>query len=317
MPESETHAPILPSDKRRYLFALFIAFLMGCLTVYGAYTLWFKKEVVSTDNAYVQADVAEICAQTSGRIMHIAANDMMPVVQNALVVEIDPIDARHQMRITQFAHEQAETTYQHHHTLAKRDAFAFKAEAIPYSQLLHQNYQLAIAKQQLEIAKDRYDYAQIQLNRTKIHTPISGVVVKKSVHLGQFVQPGQRLMSVVPTDHIYVEANFKETQLSGMHVGQNAVLYSDRYGPNVKYRGVIQGIGGGTGSAFALIPAQNATGNWIKVIQRLPVRIALNVEDIQKFPLQVGLSMHVTVELTPPTSTSHVENKVDANHASS
>jgi len=112
------------------------------------------------------------------------------------------------------------------------------------------------------------------------------------------VQPGQRLMAVVPVERIYVDANFKEGQLREVRVGQPVHLTSDLYGDEVVYTGRVVGFSGGSGSAFAAIPAQNATGNWIKVVQRLPVRIELDPEQLKRHPLRVGLSMHATVDLS-------------------
>src|SRR6185437_9539819 len=109
--------------------------------------------------------------------------------------------------------------------------------------------------------------------RTVLPAPVSGFVAQRSVQLGQRVGPGAALMAVVPLDQVWVDANFKEPQLADIRVGQPVTLTADVYGRQVRYRGTVVGFGAGTGSAFALLPAQNATGNWIKVVQRVPVRI--------------------------------------------
>jgi membrane fusion protein (multidrug efflux system) len=140
-------------------------------------------------------------------------------------------------------------------------------------------------------ARVRVDQARLDLARTVIRAPIDGVVAKNDVQIGQRVQVGQPLMSVVPVQQAYVNANFKEQQLRKVRVGQPVELSSDLYGGGVKYRGTVVGVSGGTGSAFAVIPAQNATGNWIKVVQRLPVRIAIDPRDLTAHPLRVGMSM--------------------------
>ena len=145
-------------------------------------------------------------------------------------------------------------------------------------------------------AKARYEQAQVNLDRTVIRAPIDGVVAQRHVQIGQRVHLGEQLMAVVPTQNIYVDANFKEVQLEKVTIGQPVELTSDLYGDDIVYRGVITGLSGGTGSAFSMIPAQNATGNWIKVVQRLPVRIQLNQDDLKAHPLHVGLSMEVTVD---------------------
>lgn len=133
--------------------------------------------------------------------------------------------------------------------------------------------------------------------RTTLVAPVSGYVAKRSVQVGQRVQPGTPLMAVVPLHQVWVNANFKETQLTDMRIGQPVTLTSDIYGGGVTYQGHIQGLGVGTGSAFALLPTQNATGNWIKIVQRLPVRITIDPKELDKHPLRIGLSMNVSVNL--------------------
>ena len=139
--------------------------------------------------------------------------------------------------------------------------------------------------------------AMIALERTRIPAPIAGQVTKRMVQLGQRVTPGMPLMAIVPLDQLWVDANFKEAQLEHVRAGQRVKLSADLYGGGVEYDGRIIGLDAGTGSAFSLLPAQNASGNWIKVVQRLPVRIALDREQLAKHPLRIGLSMAVTVYL--------------------
>jgi membrane fusion protein (multidrug efflux system) len=138
--------------------------------------------------------------------------------------------------------------------------------------------------------------AWIAVYRTRVPAPVSGVVGKRNVQLGQKISPGVALMSVVPLDHLWVEANFKESQLGDIRIGQPVTLTADLYGGRVSYRGTVLGQQAGTGGAFALLPAQNATGNWIKVVQRVPVRISLDPAQVSAHPLQLGLSMKVTVD---------------------
>ena len=133
--------------------------------------------------------------------------------------------------------------------------------------------------------------------RAGIVAPVSGYVARRSVQVGQRVQPGAALMAVVPTEQMWVEANFKETQLRHMRLGQEVELRSDLYGGEVKYKGRIDSLGLGTGSAFSLLPAQNASGNWIKIVQRVPVRIAIDAKQLADNPLRIGLSMKAEVSL--------------------
>ena len=138
--------------------------------------------------------------------------------------------------------------------------------------------------------------AHLALQRAELVSPISGHVAKRGVQLGQRVQAGAPLMTVIALDQLWVDANFKEGQLQTLRIGQPAELTADVYGEKVVYHGTVAGLGAGTGSAFALLPAQNATGNWIKVVQRVPVRIALDPKELESHPLRVGLSMEVTVD---------------------
>jgi membrane fusion protein (multidrug efflux system) len=138
--------------------------------------------------------------------------------------------------------------------------------------------------------------AYLAYARTALPAPVSGFVARRSVQLGQRVSSGTPLMTVVPLDQVWVDANFKEGQLEDLRAGQPVKLVADAYGGAVTYHGKVAGFSAGTGSAFALLPAQNATGNWIKVVQRVPVRIALDPAELQQHPLQIGLSMVATVD---------------------
>ncbi|CAI8934743.1 multidrug efflux pump membrane fusion protein EmrA [Pseudomonas sp. IT-P44] len=139
--------------------------------------------------------------------------------------------------------------------------------------------------------------AYLNHSRSTLIAPVTGYVAKRSVQLGQRVQPGTALMAVIPLDQLWIDANFKETQLRDMRIGQPVDIQADLYGSDVKFSGTIDSLGAGTGSAFALLPAQNATGNWIKIVQRVPVRIHINAEELAKHPLRVGLSTQVDVNL--------------------
>jgi membrane fusion protein (multidrug efflux system) len=147
-------------------------------------------------------------------------------------------------------------------------------------------------------ARANFRAAWIAAQRNAILAPVSGYVAQRSVQLGNSVQPGQQLMTVVPLHDLWIDANFKEGQLQHIRIGQPASIKADIYGGDVEYHGKVVGLGAGTGSAFSLLPAQNATGNWIKVVQRVPVRIALDGKELDKHPLRVGLSTEVTVDIT-------------------
>jgi membrane fusion protein (multidrug efflux system) len=204
--------------------------------------------------------------------------------------------------------------------LARRDRLAssgaISAEEQHHARDAADSAQAALisAQQQLEASRARVDRTTVDnhpdvLNaaahvrdayltyaRTALPAPVSGFVAKRAVQLGQRVSPGTPLMAIVPLDQVWVDANFKEPQLANMRGGQPVILKADIYGRGVQYHGKVIGFGAGTGSAFALLPAQNATGNWIKIVQRVPVRIALDAQELAAHPLQVGLSMQVEVD---------------------
>jgi membrane fusion protein (multidrug efflux system) len=147
-------------------------------------------------------------------------------------------------------------------------------------------------------AKTAFRDAWITSKRNAVLAPVSGYVADRSVQLGQHIQAGQALMTVIPLDQLWVDANFKEVQLRDLRIGQPAEVRSDLYGGAQLFRGRVTGMSAGTGAAFALLPAQNASGNWIKVVQRVPVRIGVDPRDLKKAPLRVGLSATVTVDTT-------------------
>ncbi|MGA2549296.1 MAG: HlyD family efflux transporter periplasmic adaptor subunit [Burkholderiaceae bacterium] len=147
-------------------------------------------------------------------------------------------------------------------------------------------------------AAARVREAYLAVARTTLLAPVSGQVAKRSVQVGQRVQPGEPLMAIVPLDNLWVDANFKEVQLRKMRVGQTVTLEADLYGSKAEYHGTVVGLSAGTGGAFSLLPAQNATGNWIKVVQRVPVRLALDPKELADHPLRIGLSMVAKVDVS-------------------
>ncbi len=149
---------------------------------------------------------------------------------------------------------------------------------------------------QAAAAKVREAYLATQ--RAALPAPVDGYVAKRTVQLGQRVAAGTPMMSIIPLSQVWVDANFKEVQLRNIRIGQPVKLTADVYGTKVEYTGTVAGLGAGTGAAFALLPAQNATGNWIKVVQRVPVRVALDPKQLAEHPLRVGLSMDATVDVT-------------------
>ncbi|AJA07339.1 secretion protein HlyD [Sphingopyxis fribergensis] len=145
-------------------------------------------------------------------------------------------------------------------------------------------------------AEARLEKAKLDLARTVLRAPVDGIVTNRQVQVGQRIAAGAPIMILVPISTAYVDANFKESQFEDIRIGQPVELVSDYYGGDVVFRGKVVGVAGGTGAAFSLIPAQNATGNWVKVVQRLPVRIALDPKQLKEHPLRVGLSMEATID---------------------
>ncbi len=145
--------------------------------------------------------------------------------------------------------------------------------------------------------------AFLALKRVEIPAPVTGYVARRSVQVGQRVAPGAPLMAIVPLEQLWVDANFKEAQLREMRIGQPVRLSADLYGSKIEFHGKVAGLAAGTGGAFALLPPQNATGNWIKVVQRLPVRIALDPQELRAHPLRIGLSMQAEVEIRDASGT--------------
>ena len=361
---------------RRRLFMLLGAAVAAGALIFGADWLLVGSHHVATDDAYVNADVADVTPLVSGPIISAPATDTRPVKQGDVLVVLDPADFKLALAQDEAALGQAERRVQGY--FANRDADA-ATTAAKGADVERARAQLAsadadLAKAQTDLArrqklvadgavsgdeitiaenrlretsaavgaaqaalaeaaaqrvsaagqaraasalvdgadvtnnpevaaaKAKVDQDRLNLARTVIRAPIDGVIAKNATEIGQRVETGAQLMTVVPIQAAYVDANFKEGQLRRMRLGQAAVLTSDLYGGAVKFHGRVVGLAGGTGSAFATIPAQNATGNWIKIVQRLPVRIALDPKELAAHPLRVGLSMNVDVDVAQPPS---------------
>jgi membrane fusion protein (multidrug efflux system) len=165
-------------------------------------------------------------------------------------------------------------------------------------------------------AKTGRERARLRLERTSIRAPVDGIVAQSHAQVGQQIAAGTELMTVVPIRQLFVDANFKENQIMHIRLGQLATLKSDIYGSNRTFHGYVEGVGGGTGAAFAVIPPQNATGNWIKVVQRLPIRIALDQDELKDSPLRAGISMTVDVHLDEYIPAPHPETAKSRDHPS-
>ena len=371
--QARTDAPLRPGpDRRRVrLFALLGAAVLVGAAAWGTHWFLVDRGKVSTDNAYVGADTAEVTPRVTGAVTQVLVSDTQPVKAGQVLVVLDDADARLavanalatlgqaerkvrgyfadsqalggqlQARQADIARSDAQITSASADVdraaveLKRRQALAASG-AVSGDELTEAQNRLQTATASLQAAragrvsaqaqaiaakgtsaandvlidgasvesnpevaaaKARLAQAELDLARTVIRAPVDGVVVRKNVELGQQVQVGQALMDVAPVNSAYVDANFKEVQLNKVRIGQPVVLTSDIYGPGVKYHGRVAGLAGGTGAAFSLLPAQNASGNWIKIVQRLPVRVSLDSAELQRRPLRVGLSMQATIDV--------------------
>ncbi|TDY26190.1 membrane fusion protein (multidrug efflux system) [Paraburkholderia sp. BL6665CI2N2] len=239
-----------------------------------AQTVRQVRGLFADDNQY-QAQVAERQADLSR-----AQDDLkrrMTVAQTGAVSQEEISHARDAVKSAQAAVDAAQQQLNSNRALTANTTIAN-----------HPNVQAAAAK-----VRDAY----LNNARNNLPAPVTGYVAKRSVQVGQRVSPGTPLMAIVPLGGVWVDANFKEVQLKHMRIGQPVELTADVYGSSVVYHGKVVGFSAGTGSAFSLLPAQNATGNWIKVVQRLPVRIALDPKELEQHPLRIGLSMQADVSI--------------------
>lgn len=358
------------SARRTWLIRLGLAVLVAAL-LWGAWYMLFGRNHVSTDNAYVNAEMAQVTPLIGAQVIDVLVSDTQSVKKGDILVKLDPTNAK--IAVAQAEADLAEARRRFRQTDATSDSLAAQVEARS-ADIVQARAQLATAQADLEkarvdlqrrealvadgavsgdevtaartayasaqaalrlaqagvktaeatrgaatgqleanqalvrgstedtdpavlAAKARLESAKLDLERTIIRAPIDGIVTKRQVQVGQRVAQGSPIMSIVPISQVYVDANFKEKQLRGVRVGMPAKVTSDLYGDDVVYHGKIVGFSGGTGSSMSLIPAQNATGNWIKVVQRLPLRIELDPKELAAHPLRVGLSMEVEIDL--------------------
>ena len=361
--------PTLAERRKRWL-GILAAVVIGLALLFTAYHFLIGVRHVSTDNAYVGADTAQVTPLVAGPVQTVRVANTQIVHKGDILVTIDPSDF--QIAVARTAADLAAAERQFQQTsstggalqaqvnardsdiqraqaemvaaqsafdkarvdLDRREGLA-KSGAVSGDELTSATNAFAAAKAQLAVAKagiaqaranraaavenynanqalvrgsmqDNPDVqsaraklqsAKLDLSRAIIRAPFDGVIAQRNVQVGQRIAAGTPIMTVVPLNNMYVDANFKEGQLKKVRIGQPARLKADIYGGSVEYHGKVIGIAGGTGSAFAIIPAQNATGNWIKVVQRLPVRIMLDPEELKQHPLRVGLSMDVTIDV--------------------
>lgn len=248
-----------------------------------------QQELRGAERQAAEADLARARAALDKAVLD--AQRRRNLVAEGAVSQQDLTDAETRLREVEAAFRQAEARINVSKAANVAAGGARQANAALIADSTVENHP------DVRAAAARLEQARIDCSRTVIRAPVDGIVTQRAVDVGQQVPAGMRLMSVVPVSQIHVDANFKEGQLRDVSPGQPVRLTSDLYGDDVVYDGRIEGIAGGSGAAFSAIPAQNATGNWIKVVQRLPVRIRLRPEQLASHPLRVGLSMKVSVDL--------------------
>ena len=374
-PETPAVDPAL-TQSRKAARKRWLVRLAVILAVIGlAWGVWYvlvARNFVSTDNAYVNAQTAQVTPLVAGSATEVLVRDTQQVKAGDVLVRLDQADAKIALaqaeadlaaarrrfrqtvannsalaaqvdssgagltqaqaryRTAQAEHDKARIDLQRRENVAAsgavsgeeltqaRKAFATTLAALDAARGAIDEASSSRRAAQGQLAANtalvsglsentdpavlaamaRRDAAQLDLDRTEIRAPIDGVVSKLQVQIGQRLNPGQIVMAVVPLANVYVEANFKENQLQRVRIGMPAELTADLYGSSVTYRGKVVGFSGGTGASMAVIPAQNATGNWIKVVQRLPVRIELDPAELKRHPLRVGLSMEVEIDVS-------------------
>lgn len=375
LPEPPAVDPAL-TEARKTARKRWLTRLAAVLVVIGlAWGVWYllvARNFVSTDNAYVNAQMAQITPLVAGSASELLVRDTQQVKAGDVLVRLDQADARialaqaeadlaatrrgfrqtvannialaakvdgsgdamvqaqARLRAARAEHDKARIDLQRRESVAAsgaisgeeltqaRSAYATSRAALDAAQGSIGEFSSSRRAAQGQLAanttlvsgftedtdpavlaaKARRDAAQLNLDRTEIRAPIDGVISRLQVQIGQRLNPGQTIMTIVPLANVHVEANFKENQLQRVRIGMPATLTADLYGSSVTYRGTVVGFSGGTGSSMAVIPAQNATGNWIKVIQRLPVRIELDPAELKRHPLRVGLSMEVEIDVS-------------------
>jgi len=368
-PESDAPQRTLAQRRKQWLTILAAA-VLGVALLVTLYHFLIGVRHVSTDNAYVGADTAQVTPQITGTVETVRVANTQVVHKGDILVTIDPSDAkiavdraaadfaqaerqflqaratggalqaqigarssdieraRAEMTAAQSAYDKARVDLSRRQSLAKsgavsgdeltsaQNAFASaqaqlavaragiaqaRANRVAASESFNANQALVRGSMQenpdVAAARAKLDAAKLDLSRTIIRAQVDGVIAQRNVQVGQRIAANTPIMTIVPLGSMYVDANYKEGQLQKVQIGQKARLTSDLYGRRVVYHGTVIGIAGGTGSAFAIIPAQNATGNWIKVVQRLPVRIMLDPAELKEHPLRVGLSMDATIDV--------------------
>ncbi|MFI5364230.1 MAG: efflux RND transporter periplasmic adaptor subunit [Candidatus Binatia bacterium] len=327
-PAPEPHAPRAPRRRgsvvRRVVLYGVLALLAAAGTIFGIKTVLFYSHHVETDDAQVEGHIDPVLPRVAGYITAVRVSDNQHVTAGDELVRIDPHDFESRVSMARAAVDNARAAV----TVAQAKVESARSKSTKAAQDLTRaaalREQKVVSAQEFDAAKAAadaaaadynatvrevsatqaqvaqrqadLDYATLQLSYTAITAPMNGVVSKKSVEIGQYVQAGQPLMAVVEDQDVWVVANFKETQLRRMHVGQPVEVQVDAY-PHVVFRGRVDSIGAATGAKFSLLPPDNATGNFVKVVQRIPVKVLFTDPPDGTHPLRVGMDVTAIVDL--------------------
>jgi membrane fusion protein (multidrug efflux system) len=261
------------------------------------YYLWQQSIHESTDDAFIEGDVTVISPRVSGHIDRVFINDNQVVKTKDLLCDLDPRDYQASFDLSKAQVDAAYAEEKQAGQDLKRYQKLLASKDIPQQQYDKALLRWNMDEAQLEVAMARQSQARLNLSYTKIVAPANGVITRKSVEPGMFIEAGQALLAIVFPER-WVIANFKETQMTHIHPGLKVTITVDVY-PGVVFHGHVDSIQQGTGSRFSLLPAENATGNYIKVVQRVPVKIVFDDKPDPKAPLELGLSVNPTVDLSP------------------
>jgi len=275
--------------KRFWLVFAGIGVIVFAAHSYSLYNTYFP----STDDAYLQADVVNVATQVSGPVDHIYVKDHQTVCAKELLFTIEPAPFETALRQAQANVAQAQAQLD---TQAKNTARILplvKNGQLPKSAGDDAQGQLDQLTAALNVAEAQLASAQLNLLYTQVYAASDGFITNFVLRAGQYIQAGSPQFALIENHHWWVNANFKETDITRIKVGQSARIYVDTY-PDVKFKGTVEGISRGSGAAFSLLPPENATGNWVKVTQRFPVRVDF-VNPDPKYPLRMGASCEVTV----------------------
>jgi membrane fusion protein, multidrug efflux system len=318
---------------RKKAFQIFFLVLAILLVAYLIYWFIESSHYETTDNAYVSAPQIQISSQVEGTVSDVLVSETQAVKAGETLFKIDTTEAKIASEIADADLSKALRAVRANILLAKVRKQELDRAKDDYTRRASLQGSAAYSADELARYKSQYDVAQtayqealegsngitnldnvaqhpdvlraqglakrnyVALLRANVQAPISAVVARRSAQIGQRVSPGSPLLTLVVSDATWVDANFKESQLAKMRIGQPVELEADIYGNRVSFPGKVSGFSPGTGSSLAVLPAQNATGNWVKVVQRLPVRIDIDPETLKKYPLRVGLTMTAKVDV--------------------